>query len=172
MSRPSTCHPERLAHTKDGRCEACYRREKRRVKRIVPTALDKIEETKVQLLTLQEAVAKAEQELIQAVPEAAQALRRAASIAAEKGISGPAETILREFPVPTSDGKSRRLLSPQKNDVAQAPSGPQILIGFIQPPATSGQPVVSAELPPAAAEGVVTEEEAVPEAARKDPGSE
>jgi hypothetical protein len=75
----------------------------------LPTALESIEQTKAQILTLQEAVQKAEQELIQAVPEAAQALRRAASVAAEKGVSGPAETILREFPIPNADGKGSRL---------------------------------------------------------------
>jgi hypothetical protein len=53
-------------------------------------------------------------------------------IASLRGDSKPAETVLREFPIPSADGKgSRRLLEPVKGSgTGTTDTGPRIVIGI------------------------------------------
>src|SRR4051812_19517904 len=100
--RPATCHPEKRAKTRDGQCEACWRRNHRRKQQGVPQALTTIEAARTKVLasaqavadrleTFEQLVAEAERELQLALPEAARALRIAARVAVEKGDARPAE---------------------------------------------------------------------------------
>ena len=140
-SRPATCHPDKRAKSRDGLCEACWRRAHRRNQRRLPQALAAIDAARASVLasahavaerlgTFEELVAEAERELQLALPEAARALRLAVRVAAERGDGRPAEPLLRGLSVPGPHGTRRLLEATPKPAPAHARQPTQVVVGL------------------------------------------
>jgi hypothetical protein len=132
------CHPDRRAVGR-GLCSRCYtaarREEKRAEADAAAEAIAPIESllpalTRDRGMSLSDAIAATETELIKALPEAARAFRRTMQGDPDKGfVLKAAATLLHGFAVPGPAGAPRRLLdTPTKVDTNNAPA--QIVIGL------------------------------------------
>jgi hypothetical protein len=130
-----------------GECSACYQRNRRSHAKNVATVAkqaEQIEQTGKDLIAY---AAQAKAKLMAALPDAASDLVTASRIAAQKGNSKPAETILREFAI-SEDGKKRILLSQYsagQSMIDQSQSGLKVYIGV----ALGGMKEARRELPEA-----------------------
>lgn len=117
--------------TVNGLCSAHYQQQRRKHAKNVATVQRQADQIAKTGKSLIEYAAQAKAKLMAALPQAADDLVLASRIAAQKGNSRPAETILREFPT-TEDGTQRVLLSQfsaGQSLVDRAASGVKVFIG-------------------------------------------
>lgn len=103
------CSQEKQIYTK-GMCRSCAGRLETRTKKALTTVFKEAEKVESAGRSLLEYAAETKQKLMAALPDAADAMVKAMAIAASKGNSKPAETLLREFAI-SDDGKQRILQS-------------------------------------------------------------
>lgn len=157
--RLATCHPDKRAVAKTGKyaglCAACYHKARRGDQ--AASAVQAVEAARALVgagapldapappgafpdrssaLTLQEALAVAEADLIRALPEATIALRRALATDPLDGVAlRAAEALLRHYPIPTEDGTRRLFESPTRPVAGSQPA--QVVIGLSIVPASA-----------------------------------
>lgn len=103
------CNQEKQIYTK-GMCRSCAGRLETKTRKALNTVFTEAENVERVGLSLVEYAAQAKQKLMAALPDAADAMVKAMAIAASKGNSKPAETLLREYAI-SDDGKQRILQS-------------------------------------------------------------
>jgi hypothetical protein len=126
-------HTDRPRKGKSDFCASCWRKAHRHKKAMLETAVGAIAETRARLLNVAEAIDKAEEILLNAVPEAAQALRNAINVSPEKGngVSLKAsELLLTQFGLARKEGDRKKpILSLPAKQPAVEGAGVKILIG-------------------------------------------
>ena len=155
------CNQEKQIYTK-GMCRSCAGRLETKTRRALATVFKEAENVESAGRSLIEYAAETKQKLMQALPLAAESMVKAMAIAAAKGNSRPAETLLREFAV-SDDGKQRILQSQfSAGQLAngEAAAGVKVYIGVSlggakQPPTSNmlaSTAVVDAQVLPAQAD--------------------